>query len=149
MQPITGPEKQNEDIFTGVEPSTLSWTYYESQIRMKSMIYCTFMLISEIKNIKLYPLALITQQGLKNEVSIHPGQVEFAAGLVTFHSYLPEGERDRASYLPTISKLKKLKQELPRASKSSGLLGQRANQNSCFFLSLPQIKNFFLHFVSY
>lgn len=130
-----------------MEPSTLSWTYFESPMLMKSVIYLTFMPIGEIKKYQITCISTCTNNTTGLE-KCHPGQVDFPAGPIIFHSFLPEGERGWTSYLPTKIKVnKKVKQVLPTGTiKILELLAIRASQNSkksLFFQSHVQDKAFF------
>jgi len=60
----------------------------------------------------------------KKVLSGHPRQVDFPAGQVTFHSYLPNRQRPRQV---VCQGKKKLHQDLPRASLNSspGLFGRK------------------------
>ena len=102
MQPVTALWKTKWAHFhlRGTFNTELDLLWKSYCMLMKSVIYLTFMPIGEIKKISNYSIPTCTNNTTGLE-KCHPGQVDFPAGRIIFHSFLPEGERGWTSYLPT------------------------------------------------
>ena len=106
MQPVTAPWKTKWAHFhlRGTFQHWVGLLWKSFCMLMKSVIYFTFMPIGEIKKYQITCTCIPTCTWSNNTTGLekcHPGQVDFPAGQIIFHSFLPEGERGWTSYLPT------------------------------------------------
>lgn len=120
----------------------LLWKSYVNEIC--DLLSCWYVKLK--KKILLYPVTLMTQQGLKKGASSHPGQVDVPAGWAIFHSYLPEGQGPSQVIYQLNKKKSKTRivwgKHIYRAVWPKGKL-----EFKFFFLALHKIKHFFSPFL--